>query len=133
MFQISHVLTYGYWFANVPSLTPLALWAQCAVYALCVAAYFAIEQWIVHHHPDRFVARALRKIKTLALTMGIIGFVFLFFRYEFIPVFSRRFMYLVWILIVAVWAGFIVPEFVKIPTRRKDAEDIDRIKRYLPH
>ncbi|KKU13222.1 MAG: hypothetical protein UX20_C0028G0011, partial [Candidatus Magasanikbacteria bacterium GW2011_GWC2_45_8] len=29
--------------------------------------------------------------------------------------------------------GFLAVEFRKIPKRRKDAEEVDQIKRYLPH
>ncbi|MBI5229837.1 MAG: hypothetical protein HY981_00865 [Candidatus Magasanikbacteria bacterium] len=133
MYSISNILTYSYWFTNVPEMGAPALWGQAVFYALLVIGNFAIEYWILMKKPDRFLARVLRKVKTLALTMGIIGFVFLFFRYEYIPLFSRRFMYIVWILMTGAWAGFLVLEFRKIPQRRKDAEEVDRIKRYLPH
>ncbi len=133
MYSFSHFLTSTYWFTNVPEITPLALWTQAVAYALMVGAYFGIEYWILVKKSDRFLTRALRKVKTLVFVMGITGFVFLFFRYEFIPVFSRRFMYVVWLFVTAVWAGFLVFEFKKIPKRRRDAEEIDRIKRYLPH
>lgn len=133
MYSISNLLKYSYWFANVPEMRAPSLWAQSIFYAILVAVSFGIEYWIIVKKSDRFLARALRKAKTLTLTMGIIGFVFLFFRYEYIPVFSRRFMHIIWILISGIWAGFLISEFRKIPKRRQDAEEVDRIKRYLPH
>ena len=110
-----------------------ALWSQAFFYAFLVAGSFAIEYWIIIKKTDKFLARVLRKVKTLSVTMGVIGFVFLFFRYEYIPLFSRRFMYILWVLMAGVWAGFLAVEFRKIPKRRKDAEEVDQIKRYLPH
>lgn len=133
MYSIFNLLSYSYWFTNVPEMGAPALWGQAIFYALLVVGSFGIEYWILMKKPDRFFTRPLRKLKTLTLTMGIIGFVFLFFRYEYIPVFSRRFMHIVWILMTGAWAGFLVLEFKKIPKRRQDAEEIDRIKRYLPH
>lgn len=132
MYNISNFFKYSYWFANVPEMGKPALWGQSIFYAFLIAGYFGIEYWILTKKPDRFLARVWRKVKILMLTMGIIGFVFLFFRYEYIPLFSRRFMYLVWIFTVGVWVGFLVFEFRKIPKRRRDAEEIDSIKRYLP-
>lgn len=132
MYSISNLFTYSYWFTNVPEMGAPALWGQAIFYALLVAGSFGIEYWILIKKPDRFLSRVLRKIKTLVITMGIIGFVFLFFRYEYIPLFSRRFMYGVWILMAGVWVGFLVAECKKLPKRRQDAEEVDRIKRYLP-
>lgn len=133
MYSITNIFTYSYWFTNVPEMGRLAFWSQIVAYALIVAGSFAIEYWIAHKKADRFLSRSLRKVKTLLLAAGIIAFVLLFFRYEFIPVLSRRFMYAVWLAMVIVWAGFLVPEFLSLPKRRKDAEEIDCIKRYLPH
>lgn len=133
MYSISNLIKYSYWFSNVPEMRAPALWGQAFFYAILVAGSFGIEYWIIVKKSDRFLARVLRKFKNLALTMGIIGFVFLFFRYEYIPVFSRRFMYIIWILMFGIWAGFLVSEFRKIPKRRQYAEEVDRIKRYLPH
>lgn len=133
MYTISNILTYNYWFANVPEIGASALWIQALFYAFLVAGGFALEYWVIFKKIDKFLARVLRKVKTLAITMGIVGFVFLFFRYEYIPLFSRRFMYIIWFLIAAVWAGFLAFEYKEIPRRRKDAEEVDQIKRYLPH
>ena len=133
MYSLSHFFTSSYWFANVPTMTSSALWVQIIFYALLVAGSLSMESWIVSNKADKFLAHMLRRVKTLLLVMGITGFVFLFFRYQFIPLLSRRFMYLVWLTMLAVWVGFLVPEFKKIPKRRQDAEEIDQIKRYLPH
>ena len=79
------------------------------------------------------LARGWRQISRWCVGLSIFGFVILFFRYQFVPLLSRRFIYLVWLGLAAVGFSSILKYFLKqLPERqRQSAEQLKREK-YLP-
>jgi len=67
------------------------------------------------------------------LTMGVLGFFYLFFRYEELPYLGSRFFLLlilvvlfIWVLINSIWTLRFVPEY------RKEKKIEERYEKYLP-
>jgi len=77
--------------------------------------------------------KLLSKIYTLLLTIGIIGFLLLFFRYENAYFLSSRFLLLVLFLSFIIWGIFIIYySFTKFPFSLKDYKEYLRREKYIP-
>ena len=82
---------------------------------------------------DKLLARVYRKIGRLGITMGIIGFFMIFLFYQEIYIFSARFWFLIWLVVVAVWVRSIVHlAKVKIPREKRTLAEQQAFERYLP-
>ena len=82
---------------------------------------------------DGLKIKAFRRLFHLLLTMGIIGYVYLFFAWQGIPLLSARFWLLLWLIIVLIWLGFILKYlFFAVPKLRKDIDRKRKFEKYLP-
>ena len=88
---------------------------------------FMGRQYVRELH--RVQQRILYKIEALLLTMGVLGLIWTFFRYEHVPYFSARIMMVLWVLGLIVWGYYIyyyacyhVPDVL----RRESARDQKR-------
>jgi len=81
----------------------------------------------------RKLAKLLKQIAVLLLTMGIIGVILYFFSYEEIRFLGARFWYTVWLLSTLIWTGVIVYYAKKkVPGMLiEEKEKLEREK-YLP-
>ena len=66
------------------------------------------------------------------LSNAVIGLLLLFFNYEVVPFFSAHFWYLLWIISAVLWLFSILKKLKKIATRKKQQNEVDEIKKYLP-
>ncbi|MBI4253014.1 hypothetical protein HY623_02415 [Candidatus Uhrbacteria bacterium] len=48
--------------------------------------------------------KVLHRVETLCLTLGVLGLVWVFLRYELVPFFSARFWLAAWFLVLVIWA-----------------------------
>lgn len=103
------------------------------VFVLC--AVLGIIGHIVtdRHKKDRYVRQIGKRISTLLITMGISGVVLYFFSFEEIRLFGAKFWYLVWMIVVVVWALLII-RFVRkdIPRAQEQTQARQAVARYLP-
>ena len=73
------------------------------------------------------------RIGRLGITMGIIGVFMIFLFYQEIYIFSARFWFLIWLVVVAVWVRSIVHlAKVKIPREKRTLAEQQAFERYLP-
>lgn len=63
------------------------------------------RQYIVGFH--RSQQRIVYRVETLLLTMGLLGLLWSFFRFELVPYFSARYWLIVWLLGFVIWAYLI--------------------------
>jgi len=74
--------------------------------------------------------KVLGKVNTLFATMGVIGFLLLFFSYEAVPMLSMRFSYLLWGLGLAIWLYFIwhytATEVPRIKDEREKKKQLEK-------
>lgn len=129
--QLSNLLQPSYWLAEAPQLTPLGLWSMVVLFGVLLVASVVLK--IISAKADPALARGERQIARLSGWLGLFGLVILFFRYEFVPILSRRFVYLIWLAIAIPGALSIINYFKKqLPeTRRREAER-RRKEKYLP-
>jgi hypothetical protein len=83
---------------------------------------------------SRYHQTCMFRFEKLFLTMGLLGFLWLFFAYEMIPFFSGRYWFAIWILGVVIWAYYIfyyiryeIPAFIERDKERAAA------RKYMPH
>lgn len=87
----------------------------------------------VNFKKNRVSKKLLRKIKNLALTVSILGFLYLFFRSENIYLFSGRYILAAILLVFIIWAGFIgFYAIFKMPKELEEYKKKEMIKKYLP-
>ena len=78
-----------------------------------------IKAWLRFHH--------------LGLTIGIIGFVYLFFAWQKVALLAARFWLLILGVTAVVWLGFIGKYmFWEIPKLRRKIEEKRKFEKYIP-
>lgn len=132
----SAFLDYHYW-TNVqpvplgPSLVGGFVfflgWFMLAGLALAIAAY------VIKKGGDKLKARVLSTFSGAMLKTGFLGYLFLFFAYEQLPVLSMRLWALVWLASFCLWTATAVRFATKdYPERRSRAERLKELRKYLP-
>lgn len=92
--------------------------------ALKILLRFMGRQYIVGLHKAQ--QRIVYRIETLALTMGILGLVWTFFRFELVPYFSARFWLALWLVLLIIW-GYIIYHHVRFNLPRILERDRERV------
>jgi amino acid transporter len=127
------LLSLGYWLdVTPPPLSRAFLGAVFAVFALfVVAGLFARVR--ARRQARKDLVELFGRVGRATTTMGVIGLVLLFFSYEQIRFFGARFWYLLWLLIVLVWAAFIIHHLVRVLPKKRALEIARQEKeKYLP-
>ena len=133
MYSFLHLVSTQYWFGPVPFLGKAALWAMTIIFLAMLIAGIVLGIVAKSLKNDRPLSKGLVKIAKLLTIMSVIAFIFLFLRYEFVTILSRRFMFALWFVGLVVWTIFVVRYFVKVvPKQRADKLEQERINRYLP-
>jgi len=82
---------------------------------------------------DGLKIKSLRQLFYLLVTMGILGFVYLFFAWQKITLLAGRFWLLIWLLTVIIWLGVIGRYmFFKAPKIRTEIEKKRKFEKYVP-
>jgi len=133
MYSLGNFFTVQYWFSQAPFLGKPALWVMVIVFALMLIGGAILNTLSKCDRYNKPVCKGLKKIAKMLSVMGAIAFVLLFFRYEFVAILSRRFMFGMWYVGLVVWIIFIIKFFIKVvPKQMADKMEQDRIKKYLP-
>ncbi|KKR48920.1 MAG: hypothetical protein UT86_C0002G0095 [Candidatus Magasanikbacteria bacterium GW2011_GWC2_40_17] len=133
MYSIKNIFSLSYWFSQTPLLGSAAFWVMLIIFGLFLLAAIILKVLSQSPHYDVFARRGLKKISRLLGWMGVWGLIIVFFRYEFTPILSRRFMLGLWIIGLVVWLVFIVKYFLKIvPKRMAEKLEKERLNKYLP-
>ncbi len=130
--SFGNLFSSSYWFDAPPSPSNTALLIMGVIFGLVVVgAFFA---WYRTKNARDGITRGVwRRFARLAWTMGILGWVLFFARYERVLIFNRRFWLAVW-FIVAVWWFFTVMRHAqrRAPALSRQAEEEAFRERYLP-
>lgn len=79
------------------------------------------------------VRTLLRRVSSFGWTMGLVGYLLLFFSAQQVAFFSARLMYLVWGMIALAWLYRIVYYgFFILPSRFQEQKERRERERYLP-
>lgn len=133
MYSFSHLLNFKYWFSEPPFLGAPALWAMVIIFGLMIVATIGLAILSQKGRFDQFLRRGFKKMANLLGWMGVLAFILLFFRYEFVPLLSRRFMFLLWAMGFITWLVFVLKYLLmKMPKLQQERQAKERLKKYLP-
>lgn len=126
--------TPSFWF----TLRPAPLFQNYEIVLIILFGLFIIVSIIfrlirMDKKIDPYLRKRFDRFQRMFLTLGATGFVLLFFTYEKAYVFGARFWYLLWILGLLIWLGFIIFDLVKkMPKERKADKEKASFEKYLP-
>ena len=82
---------------------------------------------------DSLKAKGLKRLGSLGVTMGLLGFLYLFFAWQRAVLLGARFWLLVWLLTTLVWLFFILKYLLMVvPAKRREIDQRRRFEQYLP-
>jgi len=82
---------------------------------------------------EKYYRKLQRKLIILFLTVGLVGFILIFLRYEQIPYLSSRLLILLLLLLFAVWLLLIIYYYFRIlPVEIKEILKKENFEKYLP-
>lgn len=127
---MTNLLTWRFWFTLRPeALTPQI--QQCFIWLLITFAVIAILIAIIKRRGG--IYRGLfNRLYGFFLSNAIIGLIILFFNYEMVPFFSARFWFGLWALVMIVWLVLILKKLKTIPLQKKQKEQEQELKKYIP-
>lgn len=134
MFDLSSLLSPRYWFDLTPtSLTGLTERILLVFFLVVFAVGLFFRLIERRKRFDRFKSRAWQRLSRVGLTMGVFGWLILFFGFEQIRLFGARFWFLFWLISVLVWLFFIWRDYYRVAPRERRLEEQRRQReKYLP-
>lgn len=82
---------------------------------------------------DGLKAKSWRRLFHLGLTMGILGFVYIFFAWQSVVLLASRFWLIIMLLVIIVWLGFIGKYmFLAAPKLRAKINKERNFDKYIP-
>lgn len=121
----------SYWFnMNPGSLEPKMLVAFVAFLLFLLAAIFICG--IIRKRHAGLMYKIYDRLQGFAIGNLLIGLLYLFFTNQLIPVLSSRFWFLVWLIGMGVWLFFISKDIKKVPAMKKQREQEEEFKKYIP-
>ena len=75
---------------------------------------------------DSLKAKGLKRLASLGVTMGLLGFLYLFFAWQRAVLLGARFWLLIWLLFILKYLLMVVP------AKRREIDQRRRFERYLP-
>lgn len=127
---ISKLFQRDYVFQVTPQTSGLYLYLLIIFGILILAAVALI---FIKKRLDRVYWRLQNRVFDLFLTIGIIGWFFILFRYEQIPYLASRLM--IWLILITfiIWGGWIAYYWIfDLPKEKMDAKIKYNYKKYLP-
>jgi glucan phosphoethanolaminetransferase (alkaline phosphatase superfamily) len=129
--MLGKILSFKYWFNFHPTnLSPDGL--QFLTIFLAVLLFLAIIFSLAKKRIRGLYHKIYRRLSSFFLTNFIIGIFLLFFAYEAVPFLSSRIWFLLWVLGMLVWLGFIIYALAQIPKLKEKLAKEQEYKKYLP-
>jgi amino acid transporter len=132
--KLSSIFSLPFWFTLNPGpLNPnhLLYFLWILVGFLVVAIIF--RALMFYRRKDLPLVNVWRKLSRLFLTMGLVGFVILFFFYEGVMILGARFWFLFWLIGIITWLVYILVYSIrKLPKIKKEITEKKKFEKYLP-
>jgi amino acid transporter len=132
--KLSSIFSLPFWF----TLNPGPLNPRHLLYFLWILVGFLVVAIIFralmfYRRKDLLLVNVWRKLFRLFLTMGLVGFVILFFFYEGVMILGARFWFLFWLIGIITWFVYIIVYSIrKLPKIKKEIEEKKKFEKYLP-
>jgi len=82
---------------------------------------------------EKFQQKLLEKKASLLITMGLLGILLTWTRYERVQILSARFWLIIWLIVLIIWLCSIIKYRLKVvPIAKKRSEENKLVKKYLP-
>jgi len=92
-----------------------------------------VSKVLVTKTKDGLKVKGWRRLFHLSLTIGILGFVYLFFAWQGVSLLASRFWLIILGLTALVWLGFIAKYLLwDVPKLRKGIEEKRKFEKYIP-
>lgn len=125
-------LTLGYWFNIRPVPMPTSWIIGLDVFFGLFILGGAVVA-ILSKKKDAHLTKRLLKFSRFGWTIGLLGFLWLFFSYEQAVVLGSRFWFLILLLAAGIRLFFLVKDLVKnLPKERAVMMERERFLKYLP-
>jgi hypothetical protein len=125
-FNPAHIFTL-----RSPAMQPRAIIILAVGFGILILA--AMVSKVLGRTNDGLKARGYTKLVHLFTTIGILGYVYLFFAWQGVVLLGGRFWLLILGLVFVVWLGFIIKYFItEVPTKRQEIEKRRQIEKYIP-
>lgn len=116
-----------------PVISPGTVYFLLAVFGALVIVGLVIKIVQKAKKRENFFNRLFSRYAALFLVMGILGVIYVWFRFEKVLFFSARLWLWVWLIGFIVWLVFIIRYHVKTgPQARKQSEQKRVFNKYLP-
>ncbi|NUM25783.1 MAG: hypothetical protein HUU49_04175 [Candidatus Buchananbacteria bacterium] len=126
-FDPAHFLT-----VRPPAMSFRAI-AVLAIFFAAIILVGVAGKLIERKTKDGLKVKAYRRIFNFGLTMGILGYLYLFFAWQGVVLLSARFLLAIWLLTLLLWLGFIIKYLVlDVPKLRKNIDEKRAFNKYIP-
>lgn len=128
---MGNLLTIHFWFDMRPgALTPrLQLYFIIFVGILFFGTVFF---GIIKNRSKSIFTKIFSSLYNFSLTNLIIGLFLLFFTYEMLPFLSMRLWFLIWLLSMLGWAGYVIYKISLIPKIKEEKQKLHEFNKYIP-
>ena len=114
-----------------PVIQTRAIMILAVLFGLLLVASLVCS--IVAPRLDSLKAKGFKRLMHLGLTMGILGYLYLFFAWQRAALLGARFWLVIWLAVTLVWVFFIVKYLVLVvPAKRMEIDQRRRFEKYLP-
>jgi glucan phosphoethanolaminetransferase (alkaline phosphatase superfamily) len=119
------------------SLRPQAMETRAIIILAVIFAVFialgVVTKILSKKTKDGLKLKGLRRLVSMFLTMGIIGFVYLFFAWQAATLLASRFWLIIWLFSFLLWLFFILKYlFSQAPKMRREIDRKRDFERYIP-
>lgn len=131
--SFANLFSWSYWFHQPFSAHGAVLWVWVLGFLALVAGGL-VARFIRQKKQDRQIREVYSRIGSMAITLGLLGLLWFFFRQERIPFFAWRFWVALWLLGFIWWAIKLALYTVKrLPAIREEKAKREVMEKYLPH
>lgn len=128
-------LVYFFNPSHLFSLRPPAMQLRVIIILAVIFGVFVVLGIIFNFlkTKDSLRIKGYKRLFYLFLTMGVLGYVYLFFAWQGAALLSARFWLLIWLIATLVWLGFILKYLViEAPKKRKEIDRKRDFEKYIP-
>lgn len=130
--QLTNLVRLDYWFSQPFAAQGKSLWLLIGGFLVLVLAGLVCKI-VSLYKEEKFKKVILKRSSHLAMTMGFLGLVWMFFRQERVVFLGWRFWLLAWAAL-AVWWVYSIVKYItyRVPEIKTEQERLARIEKYLP-
>ncbi len=132
--DFTNLLSLKYWFVlRTGVLSADTRQLLFIVFGACLVLALILRLMVYLKRSNLDLARLFKKIYYFFLINTLVGFIWLFFRAEAVPMFGARFWVLLLFIGDLIWLFYIVKYGIKqMPQEKKERSDRQQFKKYLP-